>query len=661
MRRSTVPLVTCMVVLLASVATPRGVAVAAASAKVTCKAGTIPKVTGAGKQAKLATKRGKAVCVKTPKVKPSQIEPAATTSQGTIASTTDQLTQALAVNPDALARIERKLGKHATDELVERAMNGWRTGARASTARRLADDGGFHYTGSFGDAGKGTSGSARLDTAPAGDGGQGIKASAAIEFGADAKGLKELGADKLTSAKSAKVKIEIAFEDAPAACPTAAGKVAGVLNASATLTITTDGATQTMAAKVNSSYSLTVGPDARWKTIDDVNVKTEFSFGGSGQKTETWRGERGGAGFGQRGIFGDGSGDFSSAVAEQQSHINPNIGGVWGPRGRVLFSDPSTDNIFNYGGSIAHLKGMIMTDIATTYLTYAAVEYIRHVVAPRGDKHWHDAEGCLQLTATPDKSKLGPGETAVITASDAKAADGASASATITASGVASITPGAASLGAGGKSDFTLTAPSRSPVVATYTLVALSPAGKKTISGTLKDQPVYTVTFEDDERAEYATHLATGHLAGTLTTVAVDGAAPAQSTGSGQAFWSDVSATALIENSWLENPVYGTADWSATVTSNDDTTVNVKLDVAGNARVLWTFSNDEPADPYGNDPPRVDTPGTVGTITIALWNTPLDFDVPADGGTYRFDQEFTTGDGGTFSAGAVTVIPGAQG
>lgn len=635
---------------------------AAKKPKVKCKAGTVPKITGSGKKAKLVVKKGKVVCVKPPKAKPSQVEAAPATPQGSLASTADQLTQALTMNPEALARAEKKLGKKASKALVDRALNGWRAGARASTARRTADDGGFHYDGTFGDTSKGTSGSARLDAGPAGEGGQGIKANAVIEFSADGKGLKSLGADKVTNAKNAKVKLELSFEDAPNACPTAAGKVKGAVNASATLTLTTDGTTVTIAAKVSGTYELTVGTDAHWKTIDNVDVRAEFSFGGSGQKTETWRGQRGGSGFGQRGVFGDGAGKFDDAIAEQASHINANHGGVWGPRGRVLFSDPSTDNIFNYGGSFAHLKGMVMTDVATTLLTYAAVEYVRHVVGPRGDKHWHDAEACLKLAGAPDKASLGPGETATVTVSDAKAADGTPVAAGLSGSGQASLTPGAASLAAGGKVDFTLTAPSSSPVVATYTVTALSPAGKKTVSGTLGEQAVYTLLLDDQETGDYATHNAAGRLTGSLRTTAVPGAQPAQSLGTGLLTWSNLTATVdpEIEHSWLEQPVPGTPDWTGTVTSNGDSTVNVKIDIGAGANVLWTWVTDEPYNSGCQcDPPRIDIPGTAGTHAVALWARPLDFDVPADGGTFTFDREFTESGDGMRSVGTLTVIPGS--
>lgn len=616
---------------------------AAKRPKVTCKAGTIPKIIGSGTRAKLVRKRGKAVCVKPPRAKPSQIEAAPTTQQGAISSTADQLTQALLVKPDALARAQRKLGKKATKALVDRAMLGWRTGARAH-ATRLAADGGYHYEGNFGDAAKGTTGSARLDAGPAGDGGQGVKASATIEFSADGKGLKSLGASNVTSAKSAKVRLDISFQDAPTACPTAAGKVKGTLTASATLTLTTDGTTQTIAAKVSATYELTVGPNARWQTIDNVDLQTEFSFGGSGQKTETWRGRRGGSGFGQRGIFGEGSGKFEDAFAEQQSHLNPNQGGVWGPRGRVRYDDPSTDNVFNYGGSIAHLKGMVLTDIATTYLTFAAVEYVRHVVGPRGDKHWYDAEACAQLTATPNRAELGPGETATITVRDAKAADGTLVAASLRGSGVASLVPGTASIAAGASFDFTLTAPNETPAKASWRVVSLSPAGKKTLTGSLADEPRWLVTLQTTETYITAGYRSDASLQATAVMEPIAASEPPRWNGAAPLQWSNITGQDE-DGCALSDPVAG-GTFVAEVSRSGGGQIAVALGVSVGSQVTWNITcPDSEGAAQVPGPSPVILNGTVITL-------------PESGGTQPLRVEVTDGpDGVARSEGTITVTP----
>ena len=631
----------------------------AAAPKVRCKPGQVPVISGTASNPKLALKKGKPRCQAEPKLKSSKIEPAASTPQGSVSSTADQITQALAAKPEALKKAEKKLGKKATGSLVARSLNDWRSGAQAQ-ARRLADDGGFHYAGSFGDAAKGTAGSAKIDAGAANADGSGVKATATIEFSADSKGLKDLGADKITSGKSAKVRLDIAFEDAPAVCPTAAGRVDGKLNASAKLTLTIDGQATTVSAKVEAKYFITVGGDARWKTIDGVDVMTTFSYSAPGEATSTWRGERAGAGFTEKGIFGEGSGDIESAIKEQRSHIRDDLGGVWGPKGRVLYSDPSTDNIFNYGGSISHLKGMILTEVATQYLTFAAVEYIRKVVAPRGQKHWYDDEACLKIDGAPNKANLGPGEQATVTTKNAKAFDGTPAAVSQTASGVASFTPAGADMQPGGSTDFTLTAPSSRPVVATWKVVALSPAGKKTLNGTLGEQPTYTVILDDHETANYATWTSKANMYGKVDTKAVDGSNPFQSTGTGPLTWSNYSNVVHVEYTTMHDPVPGNGSFTPLVTSNGDGTVKVEIDVSAGAKVLWTVTNDEPPEPGGDDPPAVDVPGSAGTIAIALWSDPITFTLPSTGGTYAFSKEFTTGDGGTTSVGTVTLVPGAS-
>lgn len=617
-------------------------AVAAAKPKVRCKAGLIPKVTGSGTTARLVTRRGKAVCVAPPAARPGQIEAPATTQQGTIASTTDQLSQALLVNPQALARAERKLGKPATRALVDRAMNGWRAAARAQ-ARRLADDG-YHFQGNFGDPAKGTSGSARLDAGPAGEGGAGIKATASIEFTADGKGLKDLGADKVTSAKSAKVKLEVAFEDAPTQCPTAAGKVKGAIKASATLSLTTDGTTVTMSAALEATYELTVGGDARWKTIDAVDVQTTFTFGGTGKGTETWRGRRGGSGFGQRGVFGEGSGDFTDAIKEQQSHIDQNQGGVWGPRGRVLFSDPSTDNAFNYGGSFAHLKGMILTDVATTYLTYAAVEYIRQVVAPRGQKHWYDDEACLRLQASPDKPRLGAGEQATVTASDAKAADGTPVAVTTTQSGVATFEPGTAAIPATGTKAFTLTAPNQTPTRSTWQIVALSPAGKKTVTGSLASDPKWQVTLNTAQTFITAGYQVHASLAASIVVEPMANSTPPKWNGAGPLQWSNLTWQAN-DGCQLSNPITG-GTFVGEVTQSGDQ-ISLALGVGLGSDVSWTLTC-----------PDSEGSGIVYGPTPVILNTVAPLTFPATGGTQPLRVEVTDGpDGVARTEGTVTVTP----
>ncbi len=635
------------------------VAPGAAAPKVRCKPGQVPVIAGTASKPKLTLKKGKAQCKTQPKLKSSLVEPAAATSQGAVASTADSLTQALAANPAALKKVESKLGKRATSQLVARTMQDWRQGASAQ-ARRLADDGGFHFAGSFGDAAKGTAGSAKIDAGAPSPGAAGIKASATIEFTADSKGLKTLGADKITSGKSANVKLEIAFEDAPATCPTAAGRVDGKLNASAKLTLTIDGQTTTVSAKVEGKYFLTVGGDARWKTIDGVDVMTTFSYSAPGESTSTWRGERAGAGFTEKGIFGEGSGDFESAIKEQRSHIRDDLGGVWGPKGRVLYSDPSTDNIFNYGGSIAHLKGMVLTEIATQYLTFAAVEYIRQVVAPRGQKHWLDAEGCLKIDGAPEKAKLGPGESTKVTTKNARAFDGTPAATTQTATGQASFTPGSSSVAAGGSFDYTLTATTTSPAKANWQVVALSPAGKKTISGSLEEQAAYTVKLDSTEQGDFATHYATAKLTGELKTKLIPFSSTGESSASGPVTWTPLSFDSKMKPyNWLQTPS-GVGTWTAVVRTTGPDELTVQLYFSEDTVLWFTHVNDEPPDPppcSGQcDPPPVYTQ-IQGAMPVALGMVGT-FTLPSAGGVKTLSNSVLDGGEGLTSNATVTVTPG---
>ena len=632
---------------------------ASAAPKVRCKPGQVPVIAGTASKPKLTLKKGKARCKPQPKLKAVHVERPAASPQGAVASTADSLTQALAANPSALAKAERKLGKKATGKLVKRALGDWRGGAQAQ-ARRLADDGGFHYQGTFGEAGKGTAGSAKIDAGAATADGQGVKATATIEFSADSKGLKSLGADKITSGKSAKVRLDIAFEDAPNACPTASGRVDGKLNASASLTLTIDGQATTVSAKVEVKYFLTVGGDAHWKTIDGVDVWTTFSYSAPGESTSTWKGNRSGAGFTDKGLFGDKAPkSFDDAIKEQRSHVRDDLGGVWGPKGRVLYSDPSTDNIFNYGGSISHLKGMVLTEIATQYLMFAAVEYIRQVAAPRGDKHWHDAEACLRIDGSPDKSRLGPSETAKVTVKNARAADGAQAATTQTATGVASLVPGSASVAAGGSFDYTLTAPNTSPVKASWRVVALSPAGKKTISGNLGDVTAYTVTIDDLETGDFATHAASARLTGSLTTSPV-AERPLESSASGPITWTQISGYAKGPYNTLVNPS-GAGRWTVIVTRSgpDELTVSIYF---SEDTVLWfTHVNDEPPEPppcSGDcDPPPIYTQ-VQGAMPVPL-NMVGTFTLPAAGGVKRLQNAILDDGDGLTSDATITVTPGS--
>ncbi|MBJ7473375.1 MAG: hypothetical protein JHD16_18855, partial [Solirubrobacteraceae bacterium] len=541
----------------------------AATKKAKCAPGTFPVVTGSGKQAKLAKKKGKVRCKAVARPKITAVERPAASSPGVVASTTDQLTQALTVKPTALAITERRIGKRATAALIDQGMNAWRKAAGAQVARRL--EGGFKQSTTFGDPAKGTAGSARIEASDVTANGKlGIQASGAVEFTADTKGLKELGADKVTDAKNAKIKIEIDFSDLPDACPDASGKVNGKLVGEAKLTITTDGVSQTIAAKVDASYSLTVGQDARWKTIDNVDVQTTFTFGGSKQGSETWRGREVGSGFGQKGLLDTGV-DFSQAYTEATSHVDWTKGGIFGPHSRVNNSTgPTAWDI----RSISNLKGLLYTQTATHLLTLAAVEYVRKVVADRVQKHWYDDEACLKLESKSAASKLRAGQTTTVTALNAKAANGSPVAVDLKGSGVAKLEPGTASMAAGGTKDFTLTAPNATPTRSSWTIVGTGVAGKKTVTGNLGDEAAYSVKVQTDELGIYAGHTGTAKLDVTAEARPFGSGTPQKWTGGQPLIWSAITQTSTTRDCTLTDPVQG-GSIGVTITDAGSDTITV--------------------------------------------------------------------------------------
>ena len=73
------------------------------------------------------------------------------------------------------------------------------------------------------------------------------------------------------------------------------------------------------------------------------------------------------------------------------------------------------------------------------------------------------------------------------------------------------------------------------------------------------------------------------------------------------------------------------------------------------AKVSWT------GPPHAPPPPPFDQPGSMGPMTVALWQEPLVYTLPASGGSSSFDRSLSSGDDGWFSKGTLTVTPGANG
>ena len=601
-------------------------------AKGRCATGKVPVV----KRGKLAADRkGRLKCVAPAKPKVKAI-PVPSQSRGAqLGATADQLEQVLAVEPEALKPLARRIGAKRARKMVALGLDSWRK--RAVVAETKSDT----YS-----PGTGVDVGFKSDFAAVDNGSQtGYAGSATIEGTFTRNGLEQLIAGKADVAlpkdvKNGTIKVELSFSDLPGNCPDANGKVKGTLKAGGKLTLTVGATTVTLSAKIDATYNLTVGEDARWKTIDDLVVNTEFQIGGTGRSTETWRGRRLGSGFGTAGILG--SSDTGAAIARDLGQLDNGHGGIFGPHVGVNF-ERDGGSLWDLR-SIDNVKGMIATNVATMVATLAVTEYVRKVAADRVQKLWYDDEKCLKLDAAAAAAKLKAGQTTKVTAKNARAASGAPVPANLTASGTQSLEPGSAPLPAGATKDFTLTAPSTKPTKSHWKVQALSRAGKKTVEGDLADeQGPYTVTLDDHETGHFATHDATGHLTGTLTTVAVAGASPERWTASAPVTWTDLTATPKIECSYGD-PVAGGA-WTATVTAIADDRIRVELDFTAETLVTWTVVC----------PPDASIPGQAGSSPVGM--TPRSFELPAGGGTQALSGSVSLGADGFFTDGTLTVTP----
>lgn len=467
-----------LVALLASAAAAPAAKRPGATAK-RCAPGTYPAlVKGAKRLRPRRDGRGRLRCLTT-KARSRPAAPGRTTTQQ-LGRVADGLDTALALNPAARAGLDRRLGRHRTDALIALGTDGWRKAAGAASRRARAAD---TSTSTFGSAADGTAGKATISVNEAGGADLGIRASVDVEADVTKAGVEKLVKDKLpTDATRARVKVKVDFQDTPRACPSAAGEVPGRLKGRAEITLTVTGADGTstemrLSAEADMTYTAKVGEDGRWTRIDDVDNRTEFQSAATGTATRTYRGRRLGGGFGRDAILG--SKDFSSSLNRDWGLIDPQKGGgIFGPKGGwdwkrgVSLSDLK---------SVENVQAMVATWVATDTLLLAGVEYLRGVALPRGEKHWYDDEACLTLKGEANPTSVRAKGVSTVTASEAKAKDGGPVPANLTATGTASIDPGAAALAAGGKADFKLTAPEKGS--ATWTVIAISRAGKKTVSG----------------------------------------------------------------------------------------------------------------------------------------------------------------------------------
>ncbi len=169
-----------------------------------------------------------------------------------------------------------------------------------------------------------------------------------------------------------------------------------------------------------------------------MDVETALSVGGTGRSTgdparaPRWLGLR------QEGILK--SKDSGAAFGRDWGQVDPDQGGVFGPRGGVNFATGKGTLLDVH--SIDNFKKMMATNIATTIATLVVVEYVREVAAERVQKHWYDEEKCLKVDAAPATTRLRANATTTVTAKNARAASGAPVASNLTASGTQSLGPG---------------------------------------------------------------------------------------------------------------------------------------------------------------------------------------------------------------------------
>ncbi|MET0601988.1 MAG: hypothetical protein ABW167_08375 [Baekduia sp.] len=626
-----------LVLALALIAPTGAEAAAKKATKKGCPPGLLPVLKGKKAQ---RDRKGRLKCAvptrPTAKAIPRPLAPTPVAQLGVVA---DQLDDVLAVQPGALKAIERKIGAKRAKRLLAIATDSWRKRAVVARARAAqsksetyapVEGAEVKFNGDFTAVEDGTV--------------SGYNGKASVEGSFDRSALDALAGKvdvKLPpEIDKGSFKLELEFADLPLACPDSTGKVKGTLKAGGRLTLTVGGTSLTLAAKLDVTYALQVGDDARWKTIDNVDVKTELSVGGTGRSTETWRGRRVGSGFGQEGIFG--ARDVGAAVVRDWGHIDPDQGGVFGPRGGVNLAT-GKGNLLDVH-SIDNLKKMMATNYATMLATLAAVEYVRKVAADRVQQRWYDEEKCLKLDGAAAAARLRANATTTVTTRNARAADGAPVATNLTASGTKSLEPGSAQMPAGASKDFTLTAPGTNPAKSSWRVVALSKAGKKTVSGDLDgEMGPYMVTLDDHESGHFATHDATGHLTGTLAPVAVEGSDPQRWTASAPVSWTDLTATSKIGECSYGTPLSG-GDWTVTITAQANDQIHVELMFTAETLVTWTVTCE-----------TASIPGQAGVSPMGMG--PRGFDLPAGGGTQPLSGSIQDGGDGFVTEGMLTVTP----
>jgi hypothetical protein len=401
----------------------------------------------------------------------------------------DALRQALVLVPGATSKLDRKAGKARRVKLVALALDGWeRPSGSGRTARaRARAHAADATTTTFGRSGAG--GSATFTVNPVDNGTLGFRAGVEATVRVDKDGLRDFARDLPAGLSGGEAKVRLSFSDVAQSCPSAAGKVTGRLDASGSLEITVrtaDGPVSVeLSAEASMLYTVTVGEDGKWKTIDEPEFKATFKAGGTGQRTRTYRSRLVGGSFGTTSILSQSGGAMSGAIEAGMKDGMSGGASVSGPFGTETMDGGGRTTRFD-PTLLLDYKNMMATVVASHVLKLAAIEYVRGVTLPRSQRRWYDEEGCMGLDGSAAPSdKLDPGATATVTVSGAKARDGGAVPATLTATGTASITPPGASMAAGGSNAFTLTAPGDAPSTATWSVAGVSRAGRKTVSGAI--------------------------------------------------------------------------------------------------------------------------------------------------------------------------------
>ena len=342
-----------------------------------CPAGTTPIVTKRGRKAVLKRdRRGRLRCKG---VKRSNLRAPAKTPTMQIGQVADVLDSVADINPKAFTKLERALGRRRADRLMTVALTAWRKTAGAASETKTFSAGGADGKTTFN------------VEAVEGDR-SGFRATASAEMKVKREDVAKFGSelkDKLPAdVTGARAKVDVSFEDVAATCPNEKGAVPGRLRGKGTITVAVERSDGPdievkLSAEIDTTYTAEVGADGKVSSINDVDVKTTFQTGGSGNSTETYRGRVSGSGFGTDGILDAPAGGTGAALERDVGHLDPDSGGVFGPHGSWRYGRgfPISDL-----RTVDNVKAMAATSIATNVLTLAALEYLRKVTLDRIEK-----------------------------------------------------------------------------------------------------------------------------------------------------------------------------------------------------------------------------------------------------------------------------------